>query len=123
MPLSQTASVPNHDIGLPAVAANGIARFKASKGGKLSIEFENADGVADGTVSVEVSADDSTYAATSVANNGAVVTNAVIQRGTRKGFTITLRQGLDNFLRINGSGGTRLQVQFRGDVGLQLVLM
>lgn len=122
MPLTQSAVVANHDVGLPAVAA-AVAIFSSSRGGLLEISLENADGAVSGTVSLQVSADGVTYANASAAANGQAIANVVIKPGTRQVFAITLREGQDNFLQIYGSGGVRLQAQFRGNVGLQLVLM
>jgi hypothetical protein len=73
MPVSQVANVANYDFGAGSSLAQ-VLKFRVLKGGKLVITFEAPEDTL--SVSAQVSADDSTYAATSVANNLSVITAA-----------------------------------------------
>lgn len=122
MPLSQVANIGVYDFGAPtAIATVLIFRVKGKTGGKLSLKFENPDGVNDGTVSVEVSADGVTYAATTAGNNLAAVTSVAVPRRTAKDATILLRRDTDAWMRVRALGACRMQLQIRGDAILEPV--
>jgi hypothetical protein len=120
MPMGQVASVPTYDVGCPAAEA-AVLKFAVSHGGKATIRFEN-DGDNDATVSVQVSADNSTYVDTSDAQNLKAVVDEVIQRGCKKEFVVLLRPGKDLFMQVLAYGNTRMQVQIRPDMGLTSLL-
>ena len=82
-------------------------------GGVIQLRFENPEGLNDATISVEVSADNSTYAATTAANNLEAITNVSIPRKTFNDYELLLRQGVDLYMRVRGSGRTRVQMQVR----------
>ncbi len=118
MPRRQAAAVDVYDFGAPAAEAT-VLDFKVKQGGKLDLMFENLEGN-DLTVSVEVSEDGTSYAATTAANNLAAVTDEVIAAATNKDFTILARQDLDNYVRVLASGATRANMQVRPDGVLQI---
>jgi hypothetical protein len=116
MPQNQVANIAVFDFGAPAATATVLKfRAKPNVGGKLDLKFENSDGANQITVSVEVSADNVTYAATTAGNNLAAVTNLAVPRKVSKEATILLRRGVDLYLRVTASGSARGQLQMRGD--------
>lgn len=119
MPLSQTASVSVFDFGAPVTAAD-VLKFavKESEGGKLELLFENPSDVVI-TVSVEVSSDNSSYSATSVANNLSLITNIAVPARATRSFPMLLRRGTDKYFKVTASGGGRMQLQVRGDAVLE----
>ena len=117
MPRRQAAAVDVYDFGAPAAVAT-VLDFKVLQGGKLDLCFENLE-APDLTVSVEVSEDGVTYAATTAADNLAVVTDEVVAGGCNKDFTVLARQDLDNYVRVRALGGTRANMQVRPDGVLQ----
>jgi len=119
MPQSQVAVVQAYDFGAPAVAGE-VLKFRTKRGGKLQLSFENSEGLNDGTVSVEVSEDGTTFVATTAANNLVAVTNEVIKRGTHREFAILLRHEKDVYFRVTASGQTRMNVQIRSDQVLEI---
>lgn len=115
MPRTQTANVGNYDFGAPV--AEGVAlKFKTrdNQGGRLTARFENY-GDSDLTVTVQVSADDSTYADTAVATNGNAVADEVVPPRQHREFEFFLRAGQDNYMRVQALGGVRGLLQLRGD--------
>jgi hypothetical protein len=111
MPLIQSAQVATFDFGAPTVAAT-VARFRVGRGGEVDFTFLN-DGENPLTVSIEVSSDDSTYAATTDANNGKAVTNLVVPVKVTPTKSVLLRADIDKYFRIVASGATRFQMQMR----------
>lgn len=123
MPKSQVASIANYDFGAPA-AEGVVLKFRVKGGGKLGLRFENADGVNDVEVTVQVSPDDSTWSDTTAAGNIVAVANESIQKRTFKDFTILLRQGQDAYMRVQAVGGARAVMQVRDSTpGLEIVLV
>ena len=120
MPRSQVAVVEEYDFGAPVVEAQ-VLQFRAKKGGIMDLRFENCVGDADVVVTVDVSADASAWANTTAANNGQAIVTETVLRRTVRDFTINLRQGLDNYVRVLASGGARANLQVRQDVGLEIV--
>lgn len=120
MPNSQTAVVAQYHVGLPATKGS-VLRFKKrpNRGGVIGFRLENS-GDTTVTVSLEVSLDDTTYAATTSANNLEAVTDVVIPPRVFREFTVLLRAGADTYLRVAGSGG-ELDVQMRGDKILNIL--
>lgn len=115
--MPQTKLSPGvYDFGAP-VAIGTVLQFrtKPNTGGKLTLKFENPEGANDGTVSVEVSADNSSWAATTAANNLAAVTSVSVPKKVTKEATILIRRGTDNYVRVRALGGCRMQLQIRGD--------
>ncbi len=119
MPQSQVAAVQNFDVGLPAVEAE-VLKFRAHHGGKVQIRFENEEGDNDGTVSVKVAPDGSTWVDTTAADNLEAIVDEVIPRAQHRDFTILLRQEEDAYMQVVGLGETRLQVQLRSDMNLEV---
>jgi len=120
MPQTQTAQVALYDFGAPAGALAEVLKFRARKGGKLDLKLENP-GVEAFNASVQVSADGTTWAATTAANNGTAVTNLAVPAKQSKEATINLRDGQDNFVRVLANGGVRGQIQIRPDSLLEIV--
>lgn len=119
MPLSQTASVSVFDFGAPAATAD-VLKFavKESEGGKLELLFENPSDVVI-TVSALVSSDNSTYTATTAAENLSVITNVSVPARATRSFPVLLRRGTDKYFKVTASGGGRMQLQVRGDAVLE----
>jgi len=114
MPKTQVASVATYEFGAPVVAAE-VLRFRALKGGKLALRFENPEGEADVSVSLQVSPDGAAKAALTANDNLVVVTAASIPQKQCRDYTILLREGVDNYLHVNASGGARCTMQVRSD--------
>jgi hypothetical protein len=112
MPQNQSAQVANFEVGTP-VAAGVVAKFRVNRvGGEVDFTFTN-DGDNTSLVSVEVSSDDSSYNATTAANNKTAVTNLSLVPKASDTVTVLLRAGIDKFVQVKGSGGTRLGIQMR----------
>lgn len=115
MPSMQTAVVANYDFGAPVAEAVVLEfRVKENQGGKLDLMFENQS-ENPMTVTVQVSADGTTYADTSVADL------EVLAKTRSDAKTILLRQGLDKFVRLQAVGGTRGRLQVRPDSLLDII--
>jgi hypothetical protein len=119
MPRLQTAQVANYDFGAPSVSAE-VLRFKAPQGGFLRGVFANL-GDTDLTVSVEVSKDNVTFAATTAPNNGQAVTAVVVPSRQSRDFKINLRHEQDAFIKVLASGGVRGELQLRDDCHLDII--
>ena len=119
MPRSQVATVANYDFGAPAAEAV-VLRFQVRKGhgGNLPLTFENLDAVA-GEITVQVSDDDVTFA--DVGN--AALVNAAVGAKQEVNEVLNLRQGKDNFVRVQALGGVRMRMQVRHDEALQIRLI
>ena len=121
MPKSQVAVIANYDFGAPAVEAE-VLKFRVKGGGKLGLRFENADGVNDVEVTVQVSADGSSWTDTAATPNLEAVANETIQKRTFKDFTILLREGADAYMRVQAVGGARAVMQVRDSTkGLEII--
>lgn len=132
MPANQIASTANFDFGAP-VALGTVLLFKVKdhRGGKLNLRFENPDGRAAVAVTVQVAPSDAiaagdaevpdTFANTSAANNGAAIVGLSVGQRQSREATIFLRSGLDQWLRVQASGGARAALQIRGDAILEPV--
>jgi hypothetical protein len=121
MPQSQVAKRDVYDFGAPAAEAV-VLKFRVPRGGKLDLNFENSEGVADGEVTVQVSEDGVTYADTTAAANLVAVANEAVQRGCRKSFAgVLLREGLDNYMQVQALGGCRMNLQMVKDQNLEIV--
>lgn len=116
MPRLQSAQVANYDFGAPAASAE-VLRFKAGQGGKLHGVLSNL-GDTDLAVSIEVSKDNTTFAATTAANNTTAVTALVIPPRQRRDVLVTLRQDRDTYVKVLAAGGVRGELQLRDDCHL-----
>mgnify|MGYP001559401561 FL=1 len=131
MPRSQVANIGVYNVGAPVTAGapgDVVLQFsqRDGRGALLTIVVENAEGSANATLTYEVSADNSTFAATTAAANGTAVNGVTLRRKEKLTHTIRLRpsrqgstgtQG-DLWFRIRASGGTRIEFQVRGDENL-----
>jgi hypothetical protein len=127
MPQLQVANIGTYDFGAAAAAgAPGDVvlsfRKRPGYGGKLVLTFENPPDNPDGslTVSVEVSDDGVTYAATTAGNNLVAVTNAVVIARQHRTFELGLRTD-DNFMRVRASGSLRGILMIHGDEMLEII--
>lgn len=130
MPQKQVAAVSVYDVNAPSVAATVLVlRSRFGRGGKVRFNFRPTTGFGgfdeaaenDATVSLEVSQDGVSFSATTASDNLAVVTDEVVGALTDKTFEIALRQGVDDFVRVVASGGTRLQIQVQPNEDLEIV--
>lgn len=123
MPRTQAAHVPTYQFGAPDVAGapgDVVLMFEVRQGGRQELRFEASDAEEDVTVSVEVSETLPTWAATTAAANVEAVTNEVIKPRTSRNFTVMLRPGKDNFMRVRATGGDRGELQIRGPAELEI---
>lgn len=127
MPQLQVANIGTYDFGAAAAAgAPGDVvlsfRKRPGLGGKLVLTFENPPDNPDGslTVSVEVSEDGTSYAATTAANNLVAITSAVVLARQHRTFELGLRVD-DNFMRVRATGSLRGILQIRGDEKLDII--
>jgi transposase-like protein len=116
MPRTQTANTGVYDFGAPVTEGVPL-RFKARQGGRLTVRMENY-GDSTLTCTLQVSADGTSYADTTVAANGDAVADEAIPARQFREFQIFLRQGQDNYMRLQAVGGVRGQLQIRGDEAL-----
>jgi hypothetical protein len=112
MPQTQAASVSTYDFGAPSALAT-VLTFRVMHGGLMQLRFESADGAATGVVTMQRSADNITYANTTAAENTTAVVAQNVARAQPKDFSVSMRDGVDNYMRVQASGGTRLQLQIR----------
>lgn len=116
----------------PDNSANGrVAHYTLSgHGGPRTISFENQINTpgpgttvpagrlsTPATVSVEQSADGTTYVATTSAINNTAVTQVVIQPSTRRAFDVLLRPDYP-YIRITAIGGTQIEMTIDNASGL-----
>ena len=113
MPRTQTANIGNYDFGAPT-AEGVVLKFAVRNGGRYTARFENQSDVPV-TVTMQVSADDSTWADTAATANTTAVADAVIPVKQYREFQISLRDGQDKYLRVQAVGGGRTLLQLRGD--------
>lgn len=117
---AQTAQVQNYDFGAPAVLTE-VLRFRASRGGIMHLRFEATNSENDLVVSVQVSPDGVTTAATTSTNNTSAVTGMTVKKGLENQAIVALRQGVDNFVHVLASGPGRGQLQIRTNTGDNLL--
>ena len=123
MPRTQAAHVPTYQFGAVDVAGapgDVVLMFEVQQGGRQEFRFESADADEDITVSIEVSETLPTWVATTAADNIEAVTDEVIKPRTSRNFTVLLRAGKDNFVRVRATGGDRGEVQIRGPAELEI---
>ena len=123
MPRTQAAHVPTYQFGAVGVAGapdDVVLRFEVFQGGKQELRFEGSDADVDLDVSVEVSDDGVTFVPTTVADNGEAVTNEIIKPRTSRNFSVNLRAGKDNFMRVRATGSDRGELQIRGPGELEI---
>lgn len=108
MPLPQAASLAVFPFGATGsgnpVAGNRVLRFKTDVPGKYAFRFSSpeADTI---TASIRVSADDTTYNATTSGNNLVAVTNVSIPPKTNKVYEVLLRADTDKYVDVIATGG------------------
>jgi hypothetical protein len=122
MPRSQVAAVDTFDFGAP-LTEDTVLEFKVRHGGKLSFRFEVAsEAENDVTVTVQVSADGSSYSDSAADTNLVAIADEVVAAGGTKDFAdFLLREDEDKFMRILAVGGSRANVQIRGGSLLDIV--
>jgi len=119
MPARQIASVDNYDFGAPAVEAE-VLQFEVLIGGKLALTFVN-EGESDLEVTVQVSADGSSWADTTAGNNLVAVANETIIPKTNKDYAIIARADVDLYLRVQAVDGVHGSLQVRPDAALRAI--
>lgn len=72
------------------------------------------------TLSIEFSADDTTYVASTAAANNSAVTQVVIQPGVRRGFDV-LWPPNTSYMRITAIGGNQCEMTIDNDANLERV--
>ncbi len=123
MPRTQAAHVPTYQFGAVGVAGapgDVVLMFEVRQGGRQEFRFEGADADEDVTVTVEVSETLPTWVATTAADNVEAVVDEVIKPRTSRNFTILLRAGKDNFVRVRATGSDRGELQIRGPAELEV---
>lgn len=139
MPKTQVAAVSNYDVNAPvAVAAAGKVevlrlRQRYARGANLRFGFEpvsqfggaDEEAESDVEVSVQVSANGTSWSATTASNNGAAVTDEAIVRLSSTDFQVRLRAGVDLYCRViarsTGLKASRLHIQVRGNEDVDVV--
>jgi hypothetical protein len=116
MPRRQTALRSNYEFGAPATLAP-VAYFQVKRGGQLQMHFESDSG-SPLVVTVQVAPDNATWATTTAAANLTAINGVAIVGNAAYDANILLRQGQDNYLRIEASGPGRLIVEMGGDENL-----
>ena len=130
MPEKQVAAVSVYDVNAPAVKATVLVlRLRESRGDKIVFNFKPTTGFGgldeapenDAEVNVEVSPDGVSFIPTTAQENGEAVTDEAVLALTNRTFEVSLQAGTDIFVRVQASGGTRLQIQVRPNENLELV--
>lgn len=112
MPNPQVGKVDQYQFGAkPDVAT--VLQFGVRRGGLVDLVFLNAVGAESYTYSVEVSADGSSWNATTSANNVAAITSQTVVPKGHKNHTFLLREGVDLHWRVTVSGNGRGELQVR----------
>lgn len=118
MPRTQTANTGIYDFGAPT-AEGVVLQFRVKQGCLLTARLENQSDVSI-TATLQVSPDASTWADTAATPNTTAVADVVIPPRQYREYQINLRQGQDNYLRLQASGGGRGVLQLRGDEHLEI---
>lgn len=113
MPRTQVANIGTYAFGA-GVTANQPLLFSVRRGGRLTVRLENQGDVAM-TATLQVSADNTTFAATTAAANTTAVSAVSVPARQYREYQISLREGQDKFFRLSVSGGVRGEMQVRGD--------
>ena len=114
MPRTQVGQVSSYPFGAPAAIGTVLLfAVRNRSGGPVRLHFETPDADNTITVSIEVSEDNSSWAATTAAHHGEAVTAEDILPRTGRDFTVALRATVDNFVRIRALGSDRGSVQIR----------
>ena len=121
MPRTQVANIGTYGFGA-GVTENAPLTFSVRRGGLLTIRDENQNEPQTGpiVVTLQVSADGTTWADTAATPNLTAVADVSIPARQYREWQVRLRQGQDNFLRLQASGGGRGELQIRGDEILQI---
>ena len=114
MPISNVGSVDHYPFGAPASAAT-VLKFRVKQGGSIAVRLSAEESETDLTMSVQVSADNSTYNATTAALNGTAVTDTSVPARTFKDVAVKLRAGVDLYMRVLASGSGKGACQIRHD--------
>jgi len=134
MPQTQSAVRAVYDFEAPSSEAGVLGfRVRNNQGGKVQLRFENPitdtgqnptqgnpNEAATLTYSVQVAdadanGDPDTFADTAAAVNLEAVADETLGAGENRDHTILLRPGLDQFVLVVASGGTRGQMIVTGD--------
>lgn len=118
MPRSQLANIGTYGFGA-GITENAPLLFSVRRGGRLTVRAENQGDVAI-AVTLQVSADNSSFADTTAAANGTAVADVSIPVRQHREWQISLRQGQDKFFRLQSVGGGRGELQIRGDEILEI---
>jgi hypothetical protein len=112
----QAAKVSTYEFGAP-VAEAVVIRFKVreAQGGIVNFNFQNP-GDNDGIVTVQDSADGTTWYDTALAD-------LTIKSGGYKSTDVQIKQNTRRHLRVQASGGTRMQLQIRPNELLDIVVV
>ena len=118
MPKSQIANIGHYTFGA-GITENAPLTFRVRHGGRLTVRAENNSDRAM-TVTLQVSADGSTWADTAATPNGTAVADVSIPVRQHREWQINLRQGQDNWFRLQAAGGAQGNLQIRGDEILEI---
>lgn len=106
MPLIQAAKVSTYDFACPVAEAVMLRfRVREARGGLVNFNFQNV-GDADGTVTIQQTVDGTNWTDTSLADK-------VLKSGGYHSADVMVKQGVALQLRVQASGGTRMQLQIR----------
>jgi hypothetical protein len=121
MPRTQVANIGTYGFGA-GVTENAPLTFSVRRGGRLTVRAENQNepNTTALAVTLQVSADGTTWADTTAAANTTAVADVSIPARQYREWQISLRQGQDNFFRLQAVGGGRGELQIRGDEILQI---
>lgn len=121
MPRQQVANIGTYGFGA-GVTENAPLTFSVRRGGRITARVENQNDPLTGAIAVtlQVSADGTTWADTAATPNGTAVADVSIPARQFREWQILLRQGQDNFFRLQASGGGRGELQIRNDEILQI---
>jgi len=121
MPRTQVANIGTYGFGA-GVTENAPLTFSVRRGGRLTVRAENQNEPSTGAIAVtlQVSADNSSWADTTAAANTTAVADVSIPARQYREWQISLRDGQDKFFRLQAVGGGRGELQIRGDEILQI---
>lgn len=114
MPRTQVAHVPT----IRLAPGNPSAIYRVLKGVKLEIRLEAEDDAS--TVSLQVSPDGTTWAATTANDNGQALTSAALVAGGTLDFSVNIRHQRDNYIRWIVVGAP-VTLELRGEEKLDIV--